>query len=212
MFEIIKCDDNVRIKYSNSHKKHFLIGASAFCSLLLFGSIFMLVLHYLEDVSILISIFCAVMFFCAVIVIWVRYADMRKFDFIIDGSGIKFHTKKEKYVAGWEEINNYGIIKNVGSQSMDDTLLEVKYQKSSDYAWMYNKNTMYFSKSESPNFKKVIYHIQTNFLLDHGIFKGVCCISEGRGEQQFFCIIKEAVARFCTNDELTLSIWDATGR
>lgn len=209
MFEIIKCNDNICIRYSDLHKKRFLIRALAFCCLSLFGSIFMLFLYLFEGISIVISLICAASFFCSVIVFFIRYGDIYKFIFTIDASGIKFFTKKEKYEAGWEEIKSYGIINRAGSESIDDTLAGTFYNRPSA-TWMYNKSTLYFSKLENPNFKKIIYHIRTNFLIDHGIFMGVCCISENREKEPFFYIVKEAVARFCSNEKLKLSIWDAT--
>ena len=209
MFEIIKCEDNICIRYSNLHKKRFLTGAIIFSCLTLFGSIFMLFLYFTEGISIVISIICAAAFLGSVIVFLVQYGNICKFNFIIDASGIEFHTRKEKYEARWDEIKSYGIIKRAGSESIDDTIEGTFYNRPSA-SWMYSKNTLYFSKLDNPDFKKVIYHVRTNSLVDHGIFAGVCCISEKREKQPYFHIIEEAVARYCFNKELKLSIWDAT--
>lgn len=204
MFEIINGETFVKIQYNQLHKKkliEFFVGISV---LLLGASAVMLLLHFFENVSVWISIIIALALVGCLIVFKAKYSDMKRFFMEFSAAGIVFCTKKAKIEARWREIENCGIITRTGSESIEDTMINSRGNIATN-----KKNTFYFTKNENPNLKKMVYHIRTTALVDHGIVKDMYYISEYRGAY-LFNVILNSIDRFNNNPELMCLTQDRT--
>ena len=193
MFEIVNEENFVTVKYSAEHKKWLIEVFLGVCALLLVCWAVML----FKIASVEISMILALALVGWLIVFFVKYSDIKSFSLIISENGITFNCKKQKIEAQWNEIKSCGIITRTGSESIEDTITNSFGSVETN-----KKNTFYFTKTEKPKLKKLVYQVRTTAIVDHGIVKEMCYISEYRGTQ-LFSVILDTFDKFNSNPELT---------
>ena len=204
MFEIIDNTDDIVIKYSQSYVKRIFNALLSIDLFLWGGSIFMLALHFVSNVSIFISIILMVVSSLFVLVFIVTYIDIKKFLLIINSNSLNFICHKKNLTIPWSEIQSCGVITRTGS----DELLSFFTTSHSNY-YTDNKNTFYFSCSSSPNLKKLVYHIRTTTLVDHGILRDMCYISAKKGAP-IFRVLFDIVEKYNQSPNLKIEKMDRT--
>ena len=204
MFEVLDNTSDVVIKYSQSYLKRIFIALLCIDLFLWGASILMLALHFVSNVSIFISIILMVVSSLFVIVFVVTYIDIKKFLLIIDSKSVNFICYKKNLTIPWSEVQSCGVITRTGSDELSSVFTNLHSNYYTD-----NKNTFYFSCISSPNLKKLVYHIRTTTLIDHGIVKDICYISEKKGAP-IFRVLFDIVEKYNQNPNLKIEKMDRT--
>ena len=152
-----------------------------------------LFLYFYSDAPLLLSVIFGIVSLVFIPIFIVTYKDIKCFSLNFDETGIRFKCRKTTISINYSNLTVCGLIRRVGSKSWSDIVLDLPSKLTYD-----SKNTFIFTSKDTPNLKKIVWHIQTSTGVCHGFYKDICCISDYQGSP-IFSKCFDTIEIYCEN-------------